>query len=72
MLSRTFPPKLSVFAHWKTAPLLDWKNLYGAIEDALFENDRCVIPGRYNGAEWDAIRLAPYQGNVFADVSVEC
>lgn len=41
--------KLSVWAFWKNTPRIDWKNLYGAIEDSVFFQDRWVRPGSLNG-----------------------
>ena len=43
---------LSVFIKWKKAPRSDWSNIIKAVEDALFEQDRYVKPGRF-GMEWD-------------------
>lgn len=51
------PPRLSVEIFWKGEPRIDWKNVYGGIEDALwYEGDRHVIPGRYSGVTWDSGR----------------
>lgn len=51
------PPKLSVFVYWKGEPRIDFKNLYGSIEDSIFyEWDRYVIPGKYSGVLWDSGR----------------
>jgi hypothetical protein len=44
---------LSVQVFWKRSPRIDWKNMYGGIEDALFSEDRYVIPGKYNDVVWD-------------------
>lgn len=47
-------PRLSVEVFWKKEPRLDWKNLYGALEDGIFyENDRYVIPGKFSDVHWD-------------------
>lgn len=47
-------PRLSVEIFWKEDTRLDWKNVYGAIEDGLFyEDDACVIPGRHSNVHWD-------------------
>jgi phosphoglycolate phosphatase-like HAD superfamily hydrolase len=48
-----WPVHLSVDVSWKNNPRIDWKNVYGAIEDALFEQDRYVIPGKRNDATWN-------------------
>lgn len=49
------PPRLSVKAYWKGEPKLDWKNLYGALEDAIwYEGDRYVVPGRHSDVVWDS------------------
>lgn len=53
------PPRLSVHAFWKTFPRLDFKNLYGACEDALWylpQGDRYVKPGKYSDVTWDSGR----------------
>ena len=41
--------RLGVFVFWKGRPRVDWKNIYGGIEDALFHQDRYVQPGPVNG-----------------------
>lgn len=47
-------PKLSVEVFWKGGTRLDWKNVYGAIEDSLFyQDDAYVIPGKYSDVHWD-------------------
>lgn len=49
------PPRLSVAVFWKKEPRIDFKNVYGAVEDALFyEWDRHVKPGHYSDVEWDS------------------
>lgn len=51
------PPRLSVAVYFKGEPYLDWKNAYGAIEDAIwYETDRYVIPGKHQGFCWDSGR----------------
>ena len=53
--TKEHPPRLSVFLHWKGEPRIDWKNMYGSIEDAIFYQwDRYVIPGRHSGVAWDS------------------
>lgn len=48
-------PRLSVELFWKGEPRLDWKNAYGALEDAIwYEDDRYVVPGKLSGVHWDA------------------
>lgn len=52
-------PRLSVHAFWQTSPHLDWKNLYGAVEDSLFylpQGDRLVRPGKYSDVTTNAER----------------
>ena len=42
-------PRLSVAVHWAKHPKIDWKNVYGGIEDALwYEDDRYVKPGKFS------------------------
>jgi hypothetical protein len=49
------PPRLSVQVFWKREPKIDFKNVYGAVEDALFyEWDRHVKPGHDSDVEWDS------------------
>jgi len=49
------PPKLSVMVYWKNDARLDWKNVYGALEDSVwYEDDRYVKPGKFSGVEWDS------------------
>lgn len=53
------PPRLSVHVFWKGATKIDFKNLYGAVEDAIFylpQGDRYVRPGRYSDVTWGAPR----------------
>jgi hypothetical protein len=48
-------PRLSVIVFWKKEPRIDFKNVYGALEDAVFyEWDRYVKPGRYSDVIWDS------------------
>lgn len=52
---REDPPYLSVAVFWEKEPRIDWKNVYGAVEDALWyerQGDRYVIPGAYSGVTW--------------------
>lgn len=42
------PAKLSVCIFWKDGARKDWANVYKAVEDALFFQDRYVIPGSQN------------------------
>jgi hypothetical protein len=50
---RERPPRLSVYVRWKGEPRIDWKNLYGSLEDSLwYEQDRHVIPGKHSGVTW--------------------
>jgi hypothetical protein len=44
--------RLSVHVNWHGDPRIDWKNVYGLIEDALFKQDRFVVPGAENGVRW--------------------
>jgi len=48
-------PKLSVFLYWEKNPKIDFKNVYGALEDSLwYEDDRYVKPGKHSGVLWDS------------------
>lgn len=40
---------LSVFVYWKNKPRIDWSNVYKAVEDGLFTQDRYIQPGGFNG-----------------------
>lgn len=42
------PAILSVSIFWKRRPRIDWKNVVGGIEDALFPQDRYVVPGEFS------------------------
>jgi hypothetical protein len=46
------PVRLSIVARWKKKPRSDWSNIFKAIEDALFRQDRYVKPGMKSDAEW--------------------
>ena len=46
------PAWLSVVPYWTEGPRIDWKNVYGAVEDGLFPEDRCVIPGAFSDVKW--------------------
>lgn len=48
--------KLSVFVYWKKTPRIDWSNVYKAVEDALFKQDRYVQPGQLNGFNYSSGR----------------
>jgi hypothetical protein len=49
------PPRLSVRVFWKKEPKIDFKNVYGAVEDSLFyEWDRHVKPGKESDVVWDS------------------
>ena len=51
------PPRLSVQVFWKKEPRIDFKNVYGAVEDSLFyEQDRHVKPGSLSDVVWDCGR----------------
>ena len=39
------PACISVTIHWKLERKVDWKNVVGAIEDALYPDDHFVDPG---------------------------
>jgi len=48
------PPKLSVKVFWKKDARIDFKNLYGSIEDSLwYQDDRYVKPGKFSDVQWD-------------------
>jgi hypothetical protein len=50
-------PRLSVELFWKKEPRIDFKNVYGSLEDAIwYENDRYVIPGKLSDVHWDTGR----------------
>lgn len=47
-------PRLSVEVFWKKEPRIDFKNVYGALEDSVwYEDDRYVIPGKHSDVHWD-------------------
>ena len=45
--------RLSVKPYWNKSPRIDWKNVYGLVEDALFAEDRFVKPGKRSDVAWD-------------------
>lgn len=47
------PVFLSVHVNWKKGPRADWSNIFKAIEDSIFAQDRWVKPGNKQGVEWD-------------------
>lgn len=47
-------PRLSVHVFWEKEPRVDFKNVYGSVEDAIFyEWDRHVKPGKESDVTWD-------------------
>lgn len=53
------PPRLSVHVFWTGATKIDWKNVYGSVEDAIWhlpQGDRYVRPGKYSDVTWGAPR----------------
>lgn len=53
------PPRLSVHVFWMGATKIDFKNVYGACEDAIWhlpQGDRYVRPGKYSDVTWNADR----------------
>jgi hypothetical protein len=48
------PVRLSVVVNWHGAPRIDWKNVYGLIEDALWPQDRYVLPGRHSDVKYES------------------
>lgn len=47
-------PRLSVEVFWKKDPRIDWKNIYGAIEDSCwYEDDAFVRPGKFSDFHCD-------------------
>lgn len=66
--SRENAYRLHVSVFWKGAPRIDWKNVYGAIEDALWTRDRYVRPGMMNdwwldtGRECAVVRVERLSG----------
>ena len=61
---KSCPPYLSVHVYWNKNPRIDWKNIYGLIEDSLFSPDQFVKPGRKQGLTWDC-------GEEYAEVWIE-
>lgn len=53
--SAAAPARLSVVVNWHGAPRIDWKNVYGLLEDALWPQDRYVFPGK----ESDVVPFSP-------------
>lgn len=50
-------PKLSVELFWKKELRIDFKNVYGSLEDSVwYQDDRYVIPGKYSDVHWDTGR----------------
>jgi hypothetical protein len=50
-------PRLSVHVYWKTVTKIDFKNVYGAVEDAIWhlpQGDRYVRPGKYSDVTWNS------------------
>lgn len=46
-------PRLSVAIYWEKHPKIDWKNVYGAIEDSIwYDGDRYVKPGKFSDVFW--------------------
>lgn len=57
--------RISVVAYWKGPPRIDWKNVYGAVEDAIwYEDDRQMRPGPYSDQ-------VPYCGEEKVEVIIE-
>ncbi len=50
---KDYPIRLSVIGHWNKNPRMDWSNLFKGVEDALFEQDQFVKPGRHSDHVWD-------------------
>jgi len=49
--------RLSIEVFWSKDPRLDWKNVYGAIEDGIFyQQDQFVRPGKWSDVHCDAGR----------------
>lgn len=51
------PVRLSVLVRWKNNPRSDWSNIFKSIEDALFEQDRYVKPGKESDVEWNTMKV---------------
>jgi hypothetical protein len=49
-----FPVRLSVHVRWNKRPHSDWSNVFKAVEDGLFSQDRYVKPGQKSDFEWNA------------------
>lgn len=59
MAEKERPPRLSVKVFWKKNVRVDFKNIYGAIEDSLWylpQGDRHVKPGNQSDVVWDSGR----------------
>lgn len=57
MADRAKPPRLSVQVFWAREARIDFKNLYGAVEDSLWhlpQGDKYVKPGKYSDVTWDS------------------
>lgn len=51
------PPRLSVKIFWPRDVRIDFKNVYGAIEDSLWylpQGDKHVKPGKFSDVVWDS------------------
>lgn len=49
------PPRFSLQVFWSKEPRIDFKNVYGSLEDSIwYESDRYVLPGRFSGVTWDS------------------
>lgn len=49
------PPYLSVILYWNKNPRIDYKNMYGSLEDGVFpDGDRYVKPGFHSDVHWDS------------------
>jgi hypothetical protein len=50
-------PKFSVQIFWKREPRIDFKNVYGSLEDSIwYQDDRYVLPGCFSQVTWDSGR----------------
>lgn len=63
---KEYEVRLSVIVRWKKEPRIDWKNVYGALEDACFSEDRYVKPGKQSDVFWDTGK--PEEATVILEV----
>lgn len=62
---KAWPARLCVIVSWAKEPRIDWSNCYKGIEDAIFLQDRFVLPHWLSDMKWDT-------GVEKIDVIVQC